>query len=1018
LEPGTHTSVLRPPSPSRPLSRRTTGLSPVSRYGFAVAVSAAAILIRLALDPLWGLKLPYITLFPAIMLSAWIGGLWPGVVATLLTAVAAEYFWIEPAGSWTVRDPSEIAGLALFAAMGVFISGLNEAWRRGLAAVAASEERLRVTIHSLGDAVIATDERGRVTQVNPVAEALTGWTQEDAQGRPLTDVLVIVNEDTRRPAANPVERVLREGTIAGLANHTLLISRTGREVPIDDSAAPVKAVDGRIAGAVMVFRDITDRRRAERERTDRERVSRELAAIVESSEDAIVGMALDGTISAWNHAAERMYGYGADEAIGRSIRLIVPEDRVGEEDRVLERLRLGERVEHFETVRRRKDRSEFPVSLTISPVLGTAGQVVGVSKTARDITSRKQSERTIAEQAQLLQTIDDAIYEMDPELRITSWNQAAERMYGYTAGEALGRKAFELLQSPVSLAERDANLKRLQTGEVLRTEAQLRRKDGSMVWADVTALSKRQPDGTLEGFVAVHRDVTARKRADERFRLAVEAAPAAMVLVDQRGTIVLTNALTEQVLGYTRDEMVGQSVERLVPLRSRRPHASLRAGFFSEAHARPMGAGRDLYALRKDGSEVPVEIGLSPIETSDGRFVLAAVTDISARKRVEAEVERASRLKDEFLAVLSHELRTPLNAVVGYAHLLASGALRPERARHAVEAIQRNALAQARLVESLLDLSRVLAGKLELDLAPLDLAKVLDAAIDVIRPEADAKRIVVDPGPLSDAIAMVGDANRLQQVFWNLLSNAVKFTPECGRIQIRVTRDDAHVHIQVTDTGQGMPPEFLPYVFDRFRQEDTRRGKSPSGLGLGLAVAREMVQAHAGTVVAHSDGEGQGSTFTVTLPTTLQEPSRGQLTADDAESAEVSSLAGLDVLVVDDDGDVRELFSFLLESRGATVRAASSANEALEAAHRKRPDVILADVRMPDEDGYSLIRKLRAQERQRQLAPVPAVAVTAYASAADKEKAIAAGYDWHVAKPIDPSALTRLIARLANLENA
>jgi PAS domain S-box-containing protein len=885
----------------------------VSRYGAAAVLAVAAVAIRLALDPLWGVTLPYITLFPAIMVSAWIGGALPGIVTTVLTALAAEYFWIEPQGSWNVHDKTELIGLGLFVAIGAFMSVLNEAWRRGIDAVSASEERLRVTIQSLGDAVVATDEQGRITQLNPVAEELTGWTQADAVGRPLTDVLVMVNEESRRPALNPVERVLREGTIAGLANHTLLISRHGREIPIDDSAAPVRTQQGRIAGAVMVFRDVSQRRLIERERAERERLSRELAEIVQSSDDAILRMDLDGRITAWNRAAERMYGYEAGEAIGRSIRLIVPEDRLPEEDDVLDRIRRGERVDHFETVRRRKDGAVFPVSLTISPVRDADGAVVGASKTARDL--------------------------------------------------------------------------------------------------------------------------SARRRADERFRLAVEAAPAAMLLVDETGTIVMANALAQDVLGYSREELVGQSIERLVPARYQREHAGFRAGFFADARQRPMGAGRELYGLRKDGSEVPVEIGLSPIDSSEGRFVLAAVTDISERRRVEREIEqrrtellerertaradleRAGRLKDEFVAVLSHELRTPLNAVLGYAHLLGTGALSPERSRHALDAIQRNAQAQGRLVESLLDLSRVLAGTLELDLAPLDLAQIVDAAIDVVRPDVDARGIALDVEMPSQRISLVGDANRLQQVFWNLLSNAVKFTPPHGRIDVRVTTDDAHVRVTVADTGQGIGPEFLPHVFDRFRQEGGRRGKSPSGLGLGLAVAREIVQAHGGTVLAYSDGEGRGSLFTVILPSTLPLPIRPQRPPNAEEAPPVPTLDGVDILVVDDDHDVRELLATVLETRGAAVRTASSTEEALEAVHRKRPDVLLADVRMPVSDGYMLIRTLRTREDERKLRRVPAVAVTAYASTSDREKALAAGFDQHVAKPIDPEDLTRLVARLAHGEH-
>jgi PAS domain S-box-containing protein len=768
---------------------RTIRLSPVSRYGVAVALAIASVVVRLALDPTWGLRLPYITLFPAIMLSAWIGGVGPGVVTTLLTAVAAEYFWIEPAGSWAVQDKTEFVGLALFVATGVFISVLNEAWRRGIDAVSASEERLRVTLLSLGDAVIATDDNGRVTQLNPIAETLTGWLQNEAVGRPLTDVLIIVNEETRRPAPNPVERVLRDGMIAGLANHTVLIARDGREIPIDDSAAPVRTEDGRIVGAVMVFRDITQRRVIERERAAREHITHQLAAIVESSDDAILGMDLDGTITAWNSAAERMYGYAASEVIGQSIRLLMPEGRAHEENEVLDQIRTGKRVDPFETVRRRKDGTEFHVSLTLSPVHDGTGMVVGVSKIARDITLRKEFE-------------------------------------------------------------------------------------------------------------------------------------------EQR--------------------------ERIL--------------------ARETAARADL--------------------------------------------ERASRLKDEFLAVLSHELRTPLNAVLGYAHLLATGALPPERAAHALAAIERNAQAQARLVESLLDLSRVLAGKLELDLQHVDLANIVAAAIDIIRPEVDAKGIALDVAMPAGEIAIVADGSRLQQVFWNLLLNAAKFTPKGGRIAVRVTRDDSEVRIRISDTGQGIDPQFLPKVFDRFRQEDRQRGKSPAGLGLGLAVVREMVQAHRGTVIAESEGEGRGSSFTVTLPSNLVPAPQSSGAPDADDDDRWVSLAGVDVLVVDDDGDVRDLLALVLESRGATVRAVSSTSEALDAVQQRRPDVLLADLRMPDGDGYSLIRQIRARERQQHAERMPAVAVTAYASATDREKAIAAGYDSHVAKPLDTDALMRVVARLSNVEKA
>jgi PAS domain S-box-containing protein len=767
-------------------------------------------MLRLALDPIWGVRLPYITLFPAIMVSAWLGGGWPGIITTALCGTAAEYFWIEPSRSWAVTDKSELLGLLLFIVVGVVISALNEAWRRGTVAIAESEQRLSVTLSSIGDGVLTTDEQGRVVGVNAVAEALTGWTEGDAVGRRLEEIFVIINEETRRPTENPIGKVLRDNVIVGLANHTVLISKDGREIPIDDSAAPIRTADGVVTGVILVFRDVTERRQAERERV----------ALLEQEQAA-----------------------------------------------------------------------------------------------------RTESERRAEELRQLL---------------------------------------------------------------------------------------------------------TERKEAEERFRLAIEAAPTAMIMVDQQGTIVLANTLTDQMLGYGRDEIVGCSIEQLVPSRFRDRHLNHRTSFLADAHQRPMGAGMDLYALHKNGSEIPVEIGLSPIETADGVFVLAAVTDITARRHIEdererllvreqtarAEMERASRLKDEFLAVLSHELRTPLNAVLGYAHLLNSGVLPPERASHALDAIQRNAHAQARLVESLLDLSRVMAGKLELNLEELNLATIVNAAVDALRPGAEEKGIAIDA--VVPPMPIVADGGRLQQVFWNLLSNAIKFSDRGGRVAIRCTEEDAQVRVQVTDNGQGIRADFLPYVFDRFSQADGQTRRSRTGLGLGLALVREMVQAHGGTVVAESPGEGRGSRFTVTLPLSIGSFAHGSPKTSAPQPDAPESLPPIEILIVDDDGDVRDLLALLLESRGAIARTVSSASEALDAISQRRPDVLLADLRMPDEDGYSLIRKVRAREREQEEGRLPAIAVTAYASPSDRDKAIAAGFDLHVAKPVEPADLARAVATVAS----
>jgi PAS domain S-box-containing protein len=859
-------------------------------------------------------------------------------------------------------------------------------------------------------------------------------------GRPIQEVFVIVNEETRQPAPHPVERVLRDGVVADLANHTVLVSKAGAEIPIDDSAAPVRAEDGRLLGAVMVFRDITERRLVERERAARARVTRELAAIVESSDDAIVSKNLDGVMTAWNRAAEQMYGYTAAEAVGQPIQLIVPDDLLKEEESVLQRIRRGERVEHFETRRRHKNGRTLPVSITVSPIRDDTGAVIGASKVARDITARQQTE---VERATLLesertarQNLEVAVQQLQTALHAgrmgtweyalrtgtVKWSPGLEAIHGYAPGTFPG--TFDAFRNEIHPEDRDSVLHAIADAAEQRRdhhiEYRIIRTDGAVRWVEGRGQLFLDGSQQPERMVGVCADITERKLAEERFRMAVDAAPAAMLMVDQRGTIVLTNALTERFLGYTRDEIIGQPLDRLVPPRFREHHPEFRKGFFAEPRQRPMGAGRELYALRKDGVEVPVEIGLSPIQTHEGMFVLAAVTDITERKQIEAqraelldrerdaraELERASRLKDEFLAVLSHELRTPLNAVLGYAHLLSTGALPPERASHAIKAIQRNAQAQARLVESLLDLSRIIAGKLELDIQQVDVSRLIDGALDAVRPDAEAKGITIDVD-LPSAVTLQGDGGRLQQVFWNLLSNAVKFTPNGGRIGVHVAQQDRAVAIAITDSGQGISAAFLPQVFDRFKQAENRG--SPKGLGLGLAVVREMVHAHGGRVLAESPGEGLGSTFTVTLPLSAETQ---RLVLDTPAEPLTGSLEHLDILIVDDDGDVRDLMGLLLEARSARVRAASSTVEALDLIAERRPDVLLADVGMPEGGGYSLIRKLRALEGQQNRSRLPAIAVTAYATSTDRERALAEGYDGHVAKPVDPAALIRAIARV------
>ena len=392
---------------------------------------------------------------------------------------------------------------------------------------------------------------------------------------------------------------------------------------------------------------------------------------------------------------------------------------------------------------------------------------------------------------------------------------------------------------------------------------------------------------------------------------------------------------------------------------------------------------------------------------------------LSSEKLARNEAERANRLKDEFLATISHELRNPLNAILGWAHMMRLGKLTAANIERAVETIYRNAKSQSQLVADLLDVSRIISGKLRLDVRTVDLISIVTAAVDSIRPAAEAKSIrlhtMLDPaaGPIS------GDADRLQQIVWNLLTNAVKFTPKGGRIQVKVQRINSHVEIEVSDSGVGISKEFLPYVFDRFRQADASSTRLHGGLGLGLSIVHQLVDLHGGTVRVHSEGEGTGATFTINLPfvgvvTNPQEPEAVHPTHSDELLAfdGLPSLQGLRILVVDDEPDTRELIQEVLKECGADVITSNSAAEALTAIEQHHPDILISDLGMPDEDGYSLISKIRALPAE-QGGLIPAAALTAYARAEDRMRVLRSGFQFHLPKPVDSAELVTVVASLA-----
>ena len=709
-----------------------------------------------------------------------------------------------------------------------------EALLRAVRLEAEDEARrwFSTTLRSIGDAVIATDKRGRVTFLNPIAERLIGWAEQSALGQPLDAVFRVISEDTRSAVESPVSRVLREGKVVGLANHTVLLPKTGPEVPIDDSGAPIRNEAGEVVGVVLVFRDVSRDKRLEA-------------------------------------------------------------------------------------------RNAF------------------LAKVGEALASSLDYEKTLATVAQL------AV----PQL--ADWCAIDLLLPGTTA------------------------IKRVAVTHVDAAKVELAR-----------ALGERYPQP--------------------------EDAPRGVAHVIRTGKPELYAEIPRELL-----ESAAQDAEHLRIMQQLELKSAMCVPL--SAHGRSIGALSFVYAAseRRYNAE-----DLSFAEDVAARAAMAIENALALKETAAAhqrerwlreQAERTNRLKDEFLATVSHELRTPLNAILGWTLTLRRDSIDVDTER-ALNVIERNARAQATLIDDVLDVSRIVSGKLTLRLVATSVADAARAAVETVTPAAEAKGISIECEIPAEPTTITADAARLQQIIWNLLSNSVKFTPKDGRVTLRVFRDGSESCVTVQDSGEGIRPELLGAIFEPFQQADSSTTRRHGGLGLGLSIVKQLVAAHGGSVRAESDGPGRGSLFTVRLPvravaTPGAEPSQiasASVSYDPVMGiAKDARLDGLRVLVVDDEPDARMLVREILRAHGAEVEVASSAVEARAKFKTTPPDVIVSDIGMPEEDGYSFIRKVRADG-----ARTPAVALTAYASQQDAQRAFVAGFQKHVIKPVEPAKLVSVVANL------
>ena len=792
------------------------------------------------------------------------------------------------------------------------------------------------------------DEDFRIREVNPMAMPVFADIPGGVIGRDFDQVIHMIRDRnhadelvdifrrtlaTGEPYVTPEPTELRtDGAVSGYYDWRL-----------DRITLP----DGRF-GLVCYFRDTSEQKKAAAAKAH-------LAAIIDSADDAIIAKDLDGVIQSCNAAAERLFGYSAAELVGRPVRILIPPERQSEEDDILARLRRGERIEHFETIRTTKDGRRLEIALTVSPVRDETGRVIGASKIARDITAVKQAEaeriRLLQENAAVTEALNNVGTIVASDLDQTSVVQAVTDVATELTTAEFGAFFYNLVD---------------EAGEsyTLYTISGVPRE----------AFSKFPMPRNTEVFEPTF-----------------------------KGTDIVRSD------DITRDPRYGHNA----------PYHGMPSGHL------PVRSYLAVPVKSRSGNVIG---GLFFGHSEVGRFSdhherlavgIAAWASVALENaRMYTSVQEASRLKDEFLASLSHELRTPLNAILGYARMLRTGMIAPDKKDKAIDTIERNATSLTQIVEDVLDISRIVSGKIRLNVQSVEFPDIVRSAIDAVAPAADAKGVRLQTVLDSHATPISGDPERLQQVLWNLLSNAVKFTNRGGKVQVRLERIDSHVEVTVSDTGVGIPPEFLPHVFERFRQADAGISRERGGLGLGLSIARQLVEMHGGTIEASSDGVGQGATFRLKVPLMIVRSAHDPVARAHSRSntrtgkAAVTDLAGVHVLAVDDERDALSLVREVLEAVGARVSTAASAQAALSKLDDELPDVVVADLGMPTLDGFAFIERVRRHPNPR-VRDVPAAALTAYARSEDRVKALRAGFQIHLAKPIDPAELVTTIAALA-----
>jgi two-component system CheB/CheR fusion protein len=988
------------------------------------------VLLRWLLDPMMGDTLPLVTLFGAVGIAVWAGGYAPALLVVVVGYLACDYLFIEPRGRFSFESRT-LVGLYAYLFTCSLIIGFGEALRAARRRAETGRESLRTTLASIGDAVIATDVDRRITSMNPVAEALTGWSSDLANGQPLDAVFRVLDED---PA--------------------VLATKDGRETPIDHSAAPIRDRDGAVVGSVLVFRDVTERRAAEK--ALRESEARK-SAMVSSALDCIISIDHEGRILEFNPAAEQTFGYRRSQALGREMaELIIPPALRESHRRGLARhLKTGEASvldRRLELTAARADGTEFAVELAITrPSRDEPPTFTGY---LRDVSERRRTESRRAVRLAVTQVLAGAsgLREMIPQLV-----QAIGGNLGWEVGafwqpddDAGALRCVEFWHAPAAqVAEFEAITRQRSFERGIGLPGRIW-ASGKPAWIpDVTkddnfprapiaireglhgafgfpvtlgaqflgvieffSREIQEPDadllemmstigGQVGQFIDRRQAEERLREGEERYRSLTQAITSVVWTTDPEGRFVTPQPSWSEFTGQRFEESRDFGwVDALHPDDRERLRKLWDAARASKTLYE--SEGRLWHAA--SGSYRHFEARGVPILATDGSVKewVGKCLDVEDRKRAEEGLKEANRRKDEFLAMLAHELRNPLFPIRNAVHILRHAGSSPEAIRSTAEMLERQVGQMVRLVDDLLDVSRITREKIELRRERTELVSVVNQAVEAARSmiQSCEHELTITLPPQS--IYLDADPARLAQVVGNLLHNASKFMDKGGRIELAVERDHEQAIIRIQDRGIGIAAHQLPRIFEMFVQVDTSLERPVSGLGLGLTLVKNLVEMHGGTVEAHSDGLGKGSEFVVRLPLSgtpappSVRPARAQMRTMPRR-----------ILIVDDNQDGAQSLAALLALGGHLTQVARDGLEAIEAAQMFRPDVMLLDIGLPKLNGYEVCRRIRQMPWGKAML---LVAVTGWGQEGDRERSKSAGFDAHLVKPVDHDVLKQLLA--------